>query len=183
MIWRALAALAICGGLVGCDDLKPARILSPESYGMVCTSAHVCIDDTTRLDEAVALRAAAVTAIERQFGPFTTPPRVLFCTTDACYAQFANTGTLGINFGTYGAVIAPRGWRDYIVRHELIHHVQNERFGSWRASRLPRWFIEGMAYSLSDDPRRPLPGAGIEDYRARYEAWEAAGNIWTTPPS
>ena len=68
------------------------------------------------------------------------------------------------------------------MRHELIHHLQNERLGSLRTWLLkPDWFREGMAYSLSEDPRQPLPEP-LQSYRARFETWfkqVGRSNIWT----
>ena len=180
---RALVASALLTVFAACNDTRPARVLDPERYGLICTAQLVCIDDLSRLNEAVALRQEAAAFVTRTLGPFRTQPRVLFCATEACYAQFADVRTRGINFGTRGAVIGPRGWRDYIVRHELIHHLQNERFGELRTATLPGWYVEGMAYSLSADPRRPLPGDDIERWRAQYEAWIAAGNTWQVPPN
>ncbi|BAQ75610.1 putative transmembrane protein [Pseudomonas sp. Os17] len=40
--------------------------------------------------------------------------------------------------------------------------------------------IEGMAYSLSGDPRHPL-GPAFEQWRSRFEAWQAglgAQDLW-----
>ena len=34
----------------------------------------------------------------------------------------------------------------------------------------PVWFREGMAYSLSEDPRRPLTEP-VQEYRSRFEDW------------
>jgi hypothetical protein len=73
--------------------------------------------------------------------------------------------------GTVSMVIGHRGWRPYLVRHDLIHHLQNERLGGLNAWLLkPTWFREGMAYSLSQDPRHPLP-APLEGYRKDFESW------------
>jgi hypothetical protein len=44
----------------------------------------------------------------------------------------------------------------------------------------PTWFIEGMAYSLSGDPRHPLAQPN-EGYRARFDAWRqslGSADIW-----
>ncbi|MEN0088718.1 MAG: hypothetical protein AAF737_09830 [Pseudomonadota bacterium] len=76
------------------------------------------------------------------------------------------------NVGTHGIVIKPKGWASHFVRHELIHHLQNERLGIVRGAFLtPVWFREGMAYSMSLDPRRPIPAPIIEAWRARFESW------------
>ena len=68
------------------------------------------------------------------------------------------------------ALFGPRAWHPYYVRHELIHQLQHERLGSYRFVRAPKWFIEGMAYAMSDDPRAVL-AEPCQQYRARFEAW------------
>jgi hypothetical protein len=40
----------------------------------------------------------------------------------------------------------------------------------YRFHRGPEWFIEGMAYSLSEDPRTEL-AEPFEQYRSQFEAW------------
>lgn len=52
----------------------------------------------------------------------------------------------------------------------MIHHIQAERLGAYKQWRSPDWFKEGMAYSLSQDPRRDL-AEQFKQYRARFEAW------------
>jgi hypothetical protein len=47
---------------------------------------------------------------------------------------------------------------------------------------LPRWYIEGMAYSISQDPRKPLPRADIQGWRDLFNAWKEEGNDWRQPP-
>ena len=89
--------------------------------------------------------------------------------------------------GTVAIVVSPRAWQPHYVRHEMLHHIQNERLGSlkvWMVS--PEWFVEGMAYSLSEDPRPVLSEPWQHD-RAEFEAWlrqvgkdhlwEAAANL------
>ncbi|WP_417818785.1 IS6 family transposase [Tritonibacter scottomollicae] len=85
---------------------------------------------------------------------------------------------------SYGAdlLINEKGWQDYILRHELIHHWRNEQFGAVQGSRLPRWYIEGMAYSVSQDLRDPLPRTDIQAWRAQFNAWVQEGNEWRQPP-
>jgi len=182
-IVTAFVLCVIALPLATCALYKPARVLTPEAYGMTCPNAEICIDDLSALPEATRLRTEAFAFVEATLGEFKKPPRVLFCKTKECFDQFGSQRIRGQNIGTSGSVINSIGWQDYIVRHEMIHHLQNERFGIYNASlRLPRWFIEGMAYSVSQDPRRPLPNAEIEEYRQKYEAWVAAGNDWQTPP-
>ncbi len=162
---------------------KPLRIVVPTWFGLTCPSSVICIDDLARLDEATAIRAEAETFVTTRVGPFETPPRVLFCSTADCFARFGNPDVRGLNLGTYGMIVGPTGWDNYIVRHEMIHHWQNEALGVHAASvGLPRWYIEGMAYDFSEDPRQPIGHAPSEANRSAFQDWIAAGNDWRRPP-
>jgi len=50
-----------------------------------------------------------------------------------------------LTIGTLGIVINSRGWKPFYVRHEMIHHLQNEQLGMLTAWTKPKWFVEGMA--------------------------------------
>ena len=160
---------------------KPIRVLAPELAGVTCTPAGLCVDDLARLDEAIHLKDEAVQFVQSKVGSFKYVPRAIFCSSAKCAKSFGFTDNGAYNVGTSGLVIGPRGWHPYFVRHELIHHVQNERIGSVTAWLLrPKWFIEGMAYSLSEDPRHPLPSP-LEEWRAQYEQWSSLvgfSNVW-----
>ena len=183
LLRRIIAVAVMATGLAACDGLQNVSILEPEANGLTCVSETICLERLNDRAEAEALYAEAAVFVTRRIAPFETPPRVLFCRTTECFARFSGEGPRAVNLGTFGIVVGPRGWINFIVRHEMIHHVQNERFGVWRASQtLPQWYVEGMAYALSDDPRRPLPSPRIEQYRAQFEAWIAQGNTWQVPP-
>lgn len=49
-------------------------------------------------------------------------------------------------------------------------HVIDLRLGMNRTWRMPEWFMEGMAYALSDDPR-PTLSEPFERYRVRFARW------------
>ena len=150
---------------------KPVRVIAPELAGLQCTGVGICIDDSARLPQALALKDEAVSFVQARFGPMRAMPRFVFCSTAGCAQKFGFTNNGAYNVGTVGLVVGPRGWKPYFVRHELIHHLQMERLGTWHAAIFtPTWFIEGMAYSMSQDPRRPLPEP-LESYRARFESW------------
>jgi hypothetical protein len=160
---------------------KPVRVLAPELLGLHCSAQNVCVDELTRLAEATALKDEAVSFVNQNVGSIHRIPRAIFCSTVDCARAFGITSQGAYNVGTYGMVISPRGWHSHFVRHELIHHVQNERLGSLNAWLFkPNWFLEGMAYSLSEDPRRPLPEP-LEGWRDRFEKWLAAAgkaDLW-----
>lgn len=150
--------------------VKPVRSLAPELEGVSCVE-RVCLDDESRRAEALALYREAAEFVQSSLGPLEKLPRAIFCSTRACSEKFGATGAHAYTMGTFAIVIGDRAWRPYYVRHELIHHLQNERLGSLRNSFLvPVWFREGMAYSLSEDPRSPL-AEPLESYRAQFNHW------------
>ena len=134
-----------------------------------------------RLAEAVALYEDALQFVGDKIDPITNPPSLTFCSSAECSRSFGFTFQGAYTVGTVGIVIGPRGWKPYFVRHELIHHLQLERIGALRVWLFkPTWFVEGMAYSLSEDPRRPLPEP-LEGYRAKFERWfvkVGKGQVW-----
>lgn len=152
---------------------KPIRVLAPELAGVKCFASRVCTDDPSKIAEALALRREALLYVEQNAGSFKASPRMIFCTTAQCDHSFGFTGNAAYNFGSSGLVVSARGWHSYYVRHELIHCVQVERIGGFRMLlHTPTWLIEGMANSMSQDPRRPLREPW-EGYRKRYEVWAA----------
>lgn len=180
---RVVLILTLLLGGLGCAVYKPARVLAPERFGLTCVSDTLCVEDVERLNEAQAYVDRAMRFVAAQIGEFEDQPPLLFCSTQACFSRFNDPRVAAVNIGTFGIVINAHGWQDHILRHELIHHWQNVQFGRAQASVfLPRWYIEGMAYSLSQDPRRPLPREDIEVWREEFETWVAAGNDWRSPP-
>jgi len=150
--------------------VKPLRVLASQLEGLTCDE-WVCVDDTSRRAEATRLYRDALNSVQASVGALHSVPRAVFCATPACSGKFGFTEALAYDVGTFAVVISHRGWRPYLIRHELIHHLQNERLG-WIRARLfkPAWFREGMAYSLSQDPRQQLPEP-LQGYRSEFEAW------------
>lgn len=82
--------------------------------------------------------------------------------------------------GNLGLLVAPRGWKDFYITHELIHHRQAEEWGNIAMLTKPKWLVEGMAYSLSDDPR-PTLSVPFQQWRAQFKLWHQQNpdsNIW-----
>jgi len=161
--------------------VKPVRTLAPELEGLSCAD-RVCVDDASRRAEALALYRDAGEFVHSSIGELESLPRAVFCATRECSEKFGATRAHAYTMGTFAIVIGDRAWRPYYVRHELIHHLQNERLGSLRNWLfMPVWFREGMAYSLSRDPRDPLPEP-LQGYRARFNAWFkdiGPAQLWT----
>jgi len=174
----SVAALTLAVAVV----IKPARVIVPELMGLVCVTDQVCVEDPATARHAVALYQDALAETTHLLGPFKDLPRALFCSTEHCFSRFGDARLAGQNVGTSGMVFNARGWEPHIVKHEMIHHWQNETYGTWAASRsMPRWFVEGMAYTLSADPRDTIPNEQATGWRKEFQDWVAAGNSWRSP--
>lgn len=169
-VWILLLALAGCGPRIEIDR-----------WGLTCVTPLLCLEEPARATEAQALYDEALTVVTREIGPLRQAPVALFCSTTACFSQFAHPKAIGWNFGNHVSAFGPGGWEAYVLRHEMIHQWQNETFG--RAAWVhPLWYREGMAYTLSRDPRRTLPRADVQLARAQFQAWVAAGGDWRLGP-
>lgn len=150
---------------------KPMRVLAPQLVaGVSCVTETICIDDTTRYGEAERLYNDALHFVDSSVSSIEKSPRVVFCSTEACFQSFGFSKPSASTVGVSGIIISPRGWTQYYLRHEMIHHIQAERLGLYKQWRSPGWFKEGMAYFLSEDPRTNL-AEPFQQYRARFEEW------------
>jgi hypothetical protein len=181
MLKRLLLVVTLCLPVAAWAFFNHVRIVAPELAGLSCPSDTLCIDDLSRTQEAVDLYDEALTFVEVSVDRIKYNPRVIFCSTNACSERFGLGQRAGITLGTFGIAIAPRGWKPFYVRHEMIHHLQNEQLGMFMAWTKPKWFLEGMAYSLSEDPRSKL-SEPFQEYRLQFEHWYAGvgkERIWS----
>ncbi|RYF30624.1 MAG: hypothetical protein EOO23_04730 [Comamonadaceae bacterium] len=150
--------------------VKPVRLLAPEWGDITCTSSTVCVEDLSKTADAVALYAEAIAFVSETVSPVPGQPRVTFCSSQTCADYFGLGTRSAVTLGTVGTVIGPRAWKPYYVRHELIHYLQARELGVPQLLLKPSWFVEGMAYGLSEDPRTPLVQP-FESYRSEFLAW------------
>ncbi|MCA8352611.1 hypothetical protein [Burkholderia cepacia] len=170
----ALTGLLVALPIAAYALVKPLRVVAPALVlGVSCPSADLCTDDAARLGDARQLYRDGYARAAAAVGAFREAPRVVFCSTRACADAFGLGQRAALTLGNFGVVVAPRGWQTYFLAHELIHHRQAEVLGNLAVVTKPRWLIEGMAYSLSDDPRHPL-AEPFEAWRTRFDAWHAA---------
>ncbi|MBK8233723.1 MAG: hypothetical protein IPK72_24890 [Candidatus Eisenbacteria bacterium] len=161
--------------LVSCPLLiwgvvKPARLLAPTLSGVTQVADGVYVDDLSRAEEATLLHAEAVAFVQENVCKFKHPPIVVLCATNKSSVEFGLKKQAGHCWYGLGIVIAPMGWQPYYVRHEMIHHLQIEQLGILKVKTLPQWFVEGMAYSMSDDPR-PALSEPWQSYRTTFDKW------------
>lgn len=178
---RSLACIALLAMVGAWFLVKPIRALVPTWVGITCPTEHICVESVTELANAQALYDEAYHFVLSKVGPLHASSRVIFCRTDACASIFGLGARSAVTVGTWATVIGPRAWKPYYVRHELIHVLQGQTWGVLALLAKPEWFKEGMAYSLSEDPRRPL-ASPHEDHRKAFEAWNqghTTEQLWT----
>jgi len=161
--------------------VKPIRVMAPELLGLSCHDNGICVERSDDYDLALGLTTEAIAELNQQLGPFQKSPRVIFCATWKCAAKFGLGERSAVTVGTFGSAVSPRAWTPYYVRHELIHQLQAQNLGWLKCLFAPGWLIEGMAYTLSDDPRHPLTEPW-EGFRSRFSDWfnnRDTSLIWT----
>lgn len=181
MLKRILIACVILFPALTWATFKPVRVLAPGLVsGITCMSDTICIDDVARYSEAIKLYVAAIDFVTNNVGKLKHKPRVTFCSSSLCFKSFGFNKASAKTIGTSGIVISPKGWKDYYLRHEIIHHLQAEKLGVFSQWRSPEWYKEGMAYSLSEDPRNTLSDK-YQQYRTKFSQWtkeRGKDNIW-----
>ena len=140
----------------------------PEVAGVDCVEKWLCIENANDLEKASLLYENAINEVEEKLTSFNEKPRVVFCSTLSCFSSFGSNKAAAKSIGSFGVVVSPRGWANHYVEHELIHQWQSEKFGSITIWLAPKWIKEGMAYSLSDDPREIL-SEPFQGYREKYK--------------
>jgi hypothetical protein len=160
--------------------VKPVRVIAPQMVGVHCVSDTICVDDLSRLNEAINLRQEALAFVAGSISPISGDPKIIFCSSKDCAESFGLGARSAVTLAKFGTIIGPQAWKPYYVRHEMIHYLQGEKIGVIAALFKPKWFIEGMAYSLSNDPRMPL-AQPFELYRTQFNRWfntSGKENLW-----
>ncbi|MBB1473994.1 hypothetical protein H5368_13240 [Luteimonas sp. MC1782] len=158
---------------------KPVRILAPALNGVTCAD-RVCVEDPSRLTEALALQRAAVAEVGRKLVPLKDAPVTVFCSTRRCYHSFGGGMERGAALFNWGVILPPESWVPYIVEHEYIHMLQAQQLGLLGRQQTPAWFKEGMPFFVSEPPAHELPEYA-RPLASRYQAWEqriGRENVW-----
>jgi hypothetical protein len=172
MALRLIFLLLVVVPLAAWFIVKPVRVVMPSIVGLSCPHHSVCVETQDVLPAATELYDQALDFVRNKVGAMQGQPVVVFCSTQACADRFGLGARSAVTVGNMGTVIGPHAWKPYYVRHELIHHLQGQRFGVLRLMFMPVWLIEGMAYSLSEDPRVKLVEPW-QQYRDQFNAWLA----------
>ena len=155
---RTLTLLLTLGLLSGCGMLhsvaQSGKLLAPESFGLINIAPHLYVEPGT--DEATEGRlrvdmAQAEAAIHKAYGSVIARPTVHACITEKCYAAFGGRGSVARVFGQR-ILLSPRGLNWHFLAHEWAHAEMSTRLTLFAWKRMPSWFDEGLAVSISEAP-------------------------------
>ncbi len=125
--------------------------------------------------------------VERFYGRITTAPYFVACVTSECDARFGSYGQLAAAYGDAAIRLSAKGLTAPLVAHEWSHAELYHRVGGWwYARQIPRWFDEGVAVVVADEPRhsdenwREIQRRGLpmpkSDELISFSEWGAAVN-------
>lgn len=155
---RTLTLLFTLCLLSGCGMLhsvaQSGKLLAPETFGMTPIAPHLYVEAGT--DEATRDRLRsdmdrAEAAIRRAYGSVTARPTVHACVTEKCYAAFGGRGSVARVFGQR-ILLSPRGLNWHFMAHEWSHAEMSTRLTLFAWKRMPSWFDEGLAVTISEAP-------------------------------
>lgn len=143
----------------------------PQCYGLTHLGDGVYADRAD--DRYHRMIDAADRKIAAFYGDRRTSPRVLICSTDACYRRIGGGGEKGRTVLTWSFLLSPAGsdpdgLGEAISTHELSHTEFHERLGD-ALDGVPFWFDEGLAVLVSDDPRYLNPPGSADRCRMPYQ--------------
>ena len=129
---------------------KRIRVIFAHHLSLLHCDGQVCVDDPKTQPLAKTLYNQALKETQNKVGAFHQQPTMVLLNSTMCkYLWYGKAAAKAI--GNLGLLVAPRGWKDFYITHELIHHRQAEEWGNIAMLTKPKWLVEGMAYSLSDD--------------------------------
>jgi hypothetical protein len=99
------------------------------------------------LDEAQKLYEEGYAKTVTGVGAFQGTPRMVFCTTQACSDAFGLGQRAAEAIGNLGLVIAPRGWKQFYIAHELIHYRRSAQIPPCTT---PYWMFNDVRHGAAD---------------------------------
>jgi len=154
---RYLAAIVVLLLLDGCGALHNVRMWAPQASGMEPDSATLFVEPSLPPEQRHVLRqeiSLGHARVSEFFGEVRTQPYFVACTSAACAARFGSYGERAAAFGDMAIRLSPDGWTAALVAHEWTHAEVYQRVGGfWRIDAIPRWFDEGVAVVVADEPR------------------------------
>jgi len=169
-----LICLALLG-LSACSTLKSAKLLAPATFGMEQIAPRVYVDPKMTEMQRLALTEAITTARQRihlYYGNVVAEPEIIACSTEQCFQRIGGETARAKSYGAAKMLLSPRGLTAPMIAHEWSHAEFSTRVGgSFAAKDIPRWFDEGLAVLVSNEPTHS------------EEIWQAINEAGITTPA
>ena len=114
----------------------------------------IYVEAGTDVETQAKLREAMVkaeTAIRSAYGSVVSRPIVNACISELCYEAFGGRSTVAKVYGDR-ILLSPRGLNWHFLAHEWSHAEISNRLTVNAWLRMPQWFDEGVAVSVSKAP-------------------------------
>lgn len=154
---HAIAVLMCSLALTGCGTLHSARMWFPKASGLdeithqLYVEPSMAAEQRQELQRQIALGRATVGAF---YGDVTSSPYIVACITSACDTRFGSYGQRAAAYGDMAIRLSAKGLAAPLIAHEWSHAELYRRAGGWwHARKIPRWFDEGVAVVLANEPR------------------------------
>ncbi len=138
----------------GCSIIRSAKLLTPEQFGLTSIEQNLYIEtgaDEKAKGEVRDAIAKAEHAIRAAYGSVNSTPIVHACITESCYESFGGKTSRAKVYGDH-ILLSPRGFNWHYLAHEWSHAEIRSRLKLSAWWRLPQWFDEGLAVSISEAP-------------------------------
>ncbi len=143
--------------LSGCQTLQNSKLFLPAQWvGLDEVASDIRVDaaaDQAQRTLAMRLRDASRARLTAVVGEVISQPVFVFCFSDGCFQRFGGGSPRAKSFGDLRILIGPVAMTQAFVAHEWWHAELYRRAGYGAVRKVPRWFDEGVAVWISDDPR------------------------------
>jgi hypothetical protein len=148
--------LLACMHLNGCSTVNSAKLLAPETFGLQQIAHNIYVEPRMPRQEREALLKAVDIARQRillYYGSVLSGPEFVACSSEPCFQSLGGNTARAKSYGNQKILISPRGLTVPIITHEWSHAELFTRVdGLFTMTRIPRWFDEGLAVVVSNEP-------------------------------
>jgi hypothetical protein len=156
-IVKILVVTAILLALSGCGALHSAPMWAPKVYGMEEVTPSLYVEPTMSAEQRLELQRQIELGRNQThqfYGAIVTTPYFVACLTKECAERFGSYGQRAAAYGDIAIRLTATGLTAPLVAHEWSHAELYRRVGGWwNARRIPRWFDEGVAVIVANEPR------------------------------
>ena len=150
--------LGVCAiTLTGCGTLHGARMWFPKAFGMDEVDPQLYVEPMMSVEQREEVQRQiniGHAAVEAFYGAVTTTPYFVACLTTECDDRFGTYGQRAAAYGDLAIRLSAKGLSAPLIAHEWSHAELYRRTGGWwYARKIPRWFDEGIAVVVANEPR------------------------------